>query len=75
LYPTMEENLFHLGIQQKKTCGVVGYNAEDFSVLYPLMQKNSILLCCIYYEENVIVGMVWDRARKNLLCCGIQYTP
>jgi hypothetical protein len=31
LYPTTEKNIFHCGIQWKKTCGVVGYNAEDFS--------------------------------------------
>jgi hypothetical protein len=31
LYPTTEENRFHCGIQRKKTCGVVGYNAENFS--------------------------------------------
>jgi hypothetical protein len=31
LYPTMEENIFHCGIQRNKTCGVVGYNDEDFS--------------------------------------------
>ncbi len=31
LYPTTEENIFYCGIQRKKTCCVVGYNAEDFS--------------------------------------------
>ncbi len=56
LYPTTEENLFLCGRQRKKTCGAVGYNAEDFSVLHP-----TILLCCVYYEENVI------------LRCGIQH--
>jgi hypothetical protein len=56
LYPTTEENLFHCGIQRKKTCGIVGFNSADFSALHP-----TILLCCIYYKEKVI------------LRCGIQY--
>jgi hypothetical protein len=59
LYPTTEGNIFHCGIQRKKTCGVVGYNAEDFSVLDP-----TILLCCI-------VG--YSTSRKILLWCRIQW--
>jgi hypothetical protein len=77
LYPTTEENLFHCGIQWKKTCGVVGYNAEDYSVLHP-----TILLGCIYYEEKVIfrcgiqskkASVKWDTVHCISFCCGIGY--
>jgi hypothetical protein len=39
LYPTMEENLFHCGIHRKKTCIVVGYNAEELLCCIPLCVK------------------------------------
>ncbi len=78
LYPTMEENLFHCGIQLKKTCGVVGYNVEDYSALHP-----TILLCCIYYKEKVILRsgiqcrksfyeVGYRTPHKLLLWCRIQ---
>ncbi len=68
LYPTTEENLLHCGIQLKKTCGIVGYNVKDYSALHP-----TILLCCIYYNEKVIL-------RRGILCrksfCEVGYrTP
>jgi hypothetical protein len=77
LYLTTEENLFHCGIQWKKTCGIVGFNAEDFSALHP-----TILLCCIYYEENVILrcgiqcrkpSVKWDTVHCMRFCCGVGY--
>jgi hypothetical protein len=78
LYPTTEENLFHCGIKLKKTCGVVGDNAEDFSVFHP-----TILHCCIYYKENVILRcgiqcrksfriVGYSTTHKILLWCRIQ---
>jgi hypothetical protein len=35
-------------MQWKKTCGIVGHNAEDYSALHP-----TILLCCIYGRLNL----------------------
>ncbi len=78
LYPTMEENFFQCEIQRKKTCGVVGYNVEDYSALHP-----TSLLRCINHEEKAILRcgiqcrksfceVGYSTPHKLLLWCGIQ---
>jgi hypothetical protein len=68
LWDTTEEN-----------CGVVGYNAEDYSALHP-----TILLCCICYKEKVILqcgilhsaekaSVKWDTVHRISFCCGVGY--
>jgi hypothetical protein len=53
-----------------KTCGVVGYNVEDFSVLNP-----TILLCCIVgcsTSHKILLRCRIGITEEKLLRCGIQ---
>jgi hypothetical protein len=71
LYPTSEENIFHCGIQWKKTCGVVGYNAEDF-LGYSTLHK--ILLRCRIQRKKNFLHVGYNRTKfvchpEIVLCC------
>jgi hypothetical protein len=58
----MEENIFHCGIQLKKTCGVVGYNAEDVSGIQYTAQ-DSVEVCFTTEEKFPALG---DTIEQNL---------
>ncbi len=64
----MGENIFHCGIQWKKTCGVVGYNVEEFSVLYP-----TILLCCIVGYSAPHKVLLWCRIQRKKNSSIVEY--
>jgi hypothetical protein len=43
LDPTTDENIIHFGIQQKKNCGIVGYNAENLSGIQYTAQDSVVV--------------------------------
>jgi hypothetical protein len=64
----MEENILHCGMQRKKTCSVMGYNAEDFSVLDP-----SFLLCCIVGYSTPHKILLWCRIQRKKISFVVGY--
>ncbi len=73
LWGTTEENLRRCGIQCWRFFCVVSLNTE---------KSHLILLCCIYYEENVIVrcgiqhgkaSVLWDPVYCLRFCWGVEH--